>query len=290
LREEENLLKVIAIMFIRQNFEHISITTGGFKDTIKYISANEIEYVRDEVLQSERITQNKEEWTAELITSKVQSLLNWGKQVAADYMEKEKTMPIANEKANANSVREHGESPKSAFTLDDEEFDDFQLDINDEQENLMKLEDLKKLDESVRIFSAQLEATYRENGSSQTKQRAPDTIGEKRYIVIGSNFIMSIKPHPTMLGYGLIVWKRTLRQLLRISYNKEQPNRISFFLKGHPNTLSYADSRVSSTGESKPPSFQDVYTMPQSTEFVKFIQENMANFKKKKQQQANESK
>jgi hypothetical protein len=297
IREEDNLLKVIAMRFLGQGFEHISVATGGFKDTIKYITADEIEYVRDENLQSDRSTQNKEEWTAEVISTKISSIFSWGKKVAEDYIaENEKQQHSTGTSASATSssnktsstqakksgqILKSPEPPKSAFTLEDEDFDidDYHLNEEDDREKIVKLEDLKKLDEFVNIFPATLEATKR---SDQEASNSPvdDQLAEKRYIAVGRNFILSIKPHPTMLGYGIISWKRTLRQLLKLSFAKDDSTKITFTVKGYPGTLSYNVKASTSS-----PTFQELYTMSQSMECIKVIQQNMSLLKKQRNHQ-----
>jgi len=258
LGEEENLLKVIAMRFIAQNFEHISVTLGGFKETIKYISKDEIEYVRDEVRTAKEPSNHPEESTAEHIASRMQNLLSWGKQVATEYMEGDK---VENDDGTSK-VSQFSSRP--AFTLDDDEFedayDDWQMEEQDEEvkEKVIKLQDLKKLDDNVIIFSA-------ETDPASSNKKSAIVPAEKRYIAIGPNFILSIKPHPTMLGCGIILWERTLRQLTKISYRKEKPNRLTFDLKAN------------NSGTSG--SIHDVYIITQHSECIKQLQQNISALK-----------
>lgn len=91
LPDEENLLKVIAMRFLTRGFPHISIAPGGFKDCIKYISSDQIEYVRDEDVEEQKTDWSLEELKklanqvdTSVITSKVKTfgmeLFNWGKK------------------------------------------------------------------------------------------------------------------------------------------------------------------------------------------------------------------
>jgi galactokinase/mevalonate kinase-like predicted kinase len=47
--------------FLNRGFPHISIAPGGFKDCIKYISSDQIEYVQDEDIEED----NKSDWSLE---------------------------------------------------------------------------------------------------------------------------------------------------------------------------------------------------------------------------------
>lgn len=84
-----------------------------------------------------------------------------------------------------------------------------------------------------------------------------------------------MKAHPTQLGYGILIWKRTLRQLLRLSYHKDNPKIITFHLKGKANTLSL---HVNDDKEV----FQETFLMENSTECIKLLKENITKLKSKK--------
>lgn len=267
LADEENLLKVIAMRFIAQNFEHISVTLGGFKETIKYISKDEIEFVRDEVptpahssTDASGSAHSTAEEVKEQIASKVQNLLSWGKQVATEYME---SAEKANHEESTSTKLSHSSS-KPAFTFDDDddEFEDAyenwqQVEQVPKPDRVIKLEDLKKIDPNVALFSVEVDGTTR---VSENEPR------EKRYLAIGSNFILSLKPHPLLLGCGIILWERTLRQLVKITYHKQTPNRLTFDLKS-------ADATDDSI------SIRDVYIIPQHSECIKKLQQNIAALK-----------
>lgn len=105
---------------------------------------------------------------------------------------------------------------------------------------------------------------------------------EHRYIAVGDNFILCMKAHPTMLGTGILIWKRTLKQLLRITYHKQNNTIITFVLAGRANTLS-ADAEATGT-------FQETFIMENSLECTKVIKENMLKLKKQAQQNAQKDK
>jgi hypothetical protein len=257
LPDEDNLLKVIAMRFVANGFEHISTAKGGFAECIKYITNNEIEFVRD-VDSNQSQTQTSDFRATEKIAETVSSLWNWGKKVAEDYInEAEKKVA-----AVAHQREEHSNAPpKSAFTLDsdsDEEIEEERAPKRQAELKVVKIDNLRNM---CKVFAAKLE-----NGGHAA-----------RFIAVGENMILCLKSHPTMLGHAIILWQRTLRQLVRLAYHRDNPNLLTFVIKGYPNTLSYEP-----TGLLTAPTFEERYLMEDAKECIKIIQEETSKLKKKK--------
>jgi hypothetical protein len=195
--DEQNLLNLIAMKFIQNGFPHISIAYEGFKGCIKYISTNQIEYVRDE---------KKEETfdISETLTSLGTEIFGWGKQ---------KLSEITKEK-----------EPESLFSLEDGDEETHNVSMTEEtystRERLVKLDQLKKM-EMMHSFIANV----------------PENPSDTRLLAIGTSMVLCLKPHPTQHGFAMIVWKRLLSQIKSITYKKENSQLVTFVLKGKPDTL-----------------------------------------------------
>ncbi|KAL9658809.1 hypothetical protein ABK040_005963 [Willaertia magna] len=263
LNDEENLLKLIAMKFVANHFPHISLATDGFKGCIKFISSNQIEFVRDES-QSKQSQQNQEEeWT-----SKVSNLLTWGKKIAEDYIKESKVVATNTATIGLTGAKQTlSKIAKPVFALGDdsdteeEETHQQVQNTSTEDEKVIKLDDLNKISENITIFNSHLRRTK-----------------EHRYIVIGDNLIMSIKAHPQRLGYGIIQWKRTLRQIVKLSFKKSDKTAITFTLKGLVDQLNYNPSPT--VNQQEEPSFQEQYTMDEAEKCVQTIQTNVKKLKK----------
>lgn len=235
IQDELNLLKLIAMKFIQNGFPHVSITTDGFKGCIKYITSNQIEYVQDEKKEEEQET---DYGITSTISSLSTNLFGWGKK-QIENLKKEEIVS------------------QPTFSLDDDElaYNSPQEEQNMEDvEREIKMEYLNKIDTNISIF----------------KGNEPGNELAVRYIVIGDNMVLSLKSHSTKLGYGIIVWKRLITHLLKLSFKKENKSYLTLFIKGKPDTLSGDDE-----GE-----FKYSIIIPESMNLIELIQKNLANLKK----------
>lgn len=311
INEENNLLKLIAMKFVADGFQHISTADGGFKDCIQYIVSNEIEYVRDEQAVEEVRRRRMKEGSSRLIDKetqeqlvkvasavgdKVKSLWSWGKQVATEQGNKIREQVVGarsadvptSDNAETRTTRvsssDYVEPPKSAFSLDDDEDDDdgdtdlllaaftSQDDESHSQNEsqTVKIEALKTQDENVKVFLCMLKTG---------KQEQP----EQRYIAVGSQYILSVRAHPTMLGHGIVCWKRSLNHLLRLAYSKADKTSLTFVLRGRPEDVFHIPQfSMTST-------FQESYRMNDAMDCVQHIQQCMTQLKRGERHDARNS-
>ncbi|KAF0984880.1 hypothetical protein FDP41_000779 [Naegleria fowleri] len=275
LPEEENLLRVIAMKFVTGGFPHVSIAIDGFKGCIKFMTSNQIEYVKDETVENVNKNSsgiNTEEWTA-----KVSSFITWGKKMAEEFVNenKDKVPRLGASLTKAKSTIESKIKPVFSLGEEGSGSDDDELsnatattnssggDSSQEPTTVVKIDELSTLGENIKLFTAQTR-----------KSREP------RYIAVGDNLIMCLKPHPQILGSGLILWKRTLRQIVKLSFKKTDNTSLSFTLKGYPNTLSYVPQPHDSTQKDKaPPSFVEQFAMENAQECIELVQRNIQKLK-----------
>lgn len=262
LPEEENLLKIIAIKFLSSGFPHMSTTLGGFKKILPFITEGKVEVVSDHQSVAE---------TSESILSNITSKVKiWGSgffkkeestsatgstgghagdqthSVATTVKKEGTTTAASNHTTSAGSsstAKTVRANDKPSFILEDEE-------NVDDKENLVNIDELNS-EANVFVYAC--------------KAKEEDGHFHPRYIVVSDSSITSLSPYPKKLGYGHVKWQKTLRQLLRIIYNKENPKVITFVLKdehkGH---------------------FEEIYVMQQSMECTRIIQENMSKLKTQK--------
>lgn len=235
IQEELNLLKLIAFKFIQHGFPHISITTDGFKGCIKYISSNQIEYVQDEKKEEE---QEQDYGISQTLSNLSFDIFGWGKKQIENIKKEELITPTF-------SLDEDEQSYNAP-----QEEQDMQ---NKERE--IKMEYLNKIDSNIVIY----------------KGYEPGNQLAIRYLVIGETMILCLKSHSTKLGYGIIIWKRLLTHLIKLSYKKENKQYLSFFMQGKPDTLSADDE-----GE-----FKYTIVLPDSDKCIELVQRNISKMIKK---------
>ena len=284
LPEEENLLRVIAMKFVTGGFPHISIAVDGFKGCIKYMTSNLIEYVKDETLENTK-TSSAEEWTSKVS----ETIFSWGKKAIGDieeYVKEKKLVEQALTKLNSNkesalstlnslkNMEKKLEKTlekriKPVFSLGDNDSDDdistSPTSVESTEATTVKLDDLSKLGDNIKLFTLQLKKNK-----------------ETRYLAIGDNLIMCLKPHPQLFQSGIIQWKRTLRQVCKLTFKKTDATSLAFTLKGFPNTLSYTPHPQSTTDNSPPPSFTEQFTTDKATEIINLVQGNIKKLKENK--------
>ncbi|KAG2374093.1 hypothetical protein C9374_011172 [Naegleria lovaniensis] len=277
LAEEENLLRVIAMKFVTATFSHVSIAIDGFKGCIKFMTSNQIEYVKDETVENANNKNtsgiNTEEWA-----QKVSSFITWGKKMAEEFVNENKDK-VPRLGASLNKAKSTLESKiKPVFSLGEEGSGSDDDDLSNtsavmsgdssqqEPTTVVKIDELSTLGENIALFTAQTRKTH-----------------EPRYIVLGDNLIMCLKPHPQILGSGLILWKRTLRQIVKLSFKKTDSTSLSFTLKGYPNTLSYVPQpHDSSQKDQAPASFVEQLSMEKAQECIELVQRNIQKLKENK--------
>lgn len=287
LPEEENLLRVIAMKFVTGGFSHISIAVDGFKGCIKYMTSNLIEYVKDETAENTKASSSSEEWTSKVS----ETIFSWGKKAIGDieeYVKEKKLVEQALTKLNSNkesalstlnslkniekSLEKTLEKTlekriKPVFSLGDNDSDDdistSPTGIESTDATTVKLDDLSKLGDNVQLFTLQLKKNK-----------------ESRYLAIGDNLIVCLKPHPQIFHSGIIQWKRTLRQVTKLTFKKTDATSLAFTLKGFPNTLSYTPQPQQDNAP--PPSFTEQFTTDKAKEIIDLVQGNIKKLKENK--------
>jgi hypothetical protein len=186
LQEEDNLLKMMAMKFVAAGFEHISIARGGFAECIKYISNNEIEFVRD-IDPRQQQQMHQEVKATEKIAETVNSLWNWGKkgifdfsyltQIVAEEYINEAEKKVATIQQLREELANQSDAPK--YTLDDDSDEEIETSARIAEVKIVKIEELRNI---CKIYSAKLETT---------------TGPVPRFIAVGANMILCLKSHPT---------------------------------------------------------------------------------------------
>jgi hypothetical protein len=116
---------------------------------------------------------------------------------------------------------------KENFSLDSEdENNNNNIEINlytQENEKLIKLEDLNKIEKNMKIFSTKY-------------------YNQKSYLVIGKKFIIFLKENENLFGYCNLIWKRSIHQILEISFDSSNNSEITLLLRGKNGVLFSLDN------------------------------------------------
>jgi len=221
-------------------------------------------------------------WSADNLVSKVKDFWVWGKKVAEAYgneRQQQQQQQVGDSEPSQAKQQQAAstqggeaptgsqEPPKSAFGLDFEDFDDdiehhhhmasSQV-VTEEEEAVVKLSDLKKLG-NVSLFIAQ-----------------DSSLKEQRFIAVGDSFLMCMKSHSSMPGYGHIFWKRSLRHVLRLAYDKSNNKLVSLVLKG-------SRAQVLTVPEVTNESFTEQFLVEKWREFTTVVRDNTVKLKQQKQ-------
>ncbi len=186
--------------------------------------------------------------------------------VAEEYIN-EAEKKVATIQQLREEMANQSDAPK--YTLDDDSDEEIETSARIAEVKIVKIEELRNI---CKIYSAKLETT---------------TGPVPRFIAVGANMILCLKSHPTctcflcsnklVLGYAVILWQRTLRQLVRLAYHRDNQNLLTFVIKGYPNTLSYEPGTALLTA----PTFEEKYLMEDAKECIKVIQEENQKLRKK---------
>mmetsp|Transcript_10156 Transcript_10156/g.37798 ORF Transcript_10156/g.37798 Transcript_10156/m.37798 type:complete len:357 (-) Transcript_10156:1377-2447(-) len=288
---EQHLLQLLAMQFVANGFNRISMVKGGFMSAIKYISGGEVEYVRDEKrsrsgVQSKKnlsgngmdetagvskvgdvdvtvdsvnnadspTTTNSVPNTDTTVTTKLKELWSWGLTKATEYRVVKSHAPIDLDTLHENSTAHNFDSKRlMAFELDDS--DDESIDID-----TMLIQD-EKADMGVSGDKASPQSTLEITTELGLLQKVLDTECDiyactarsrsgdaPRFLILGRNILMLLKPHPTELNKSVVLWHRSLRQVVSMVHNPKT-NAVRFRLKGQANQVLNADRNLQFNSE-----------------------------------------
>lgn len=222
---EDHLIQLICVQFLSRGFKHISYMKEGFQSCIKYISSGEVEFVQDDNIAPFNPVPTGPSTTEQIVnlisdvnvSEKIKGIWNW-----------RSTQNSESNLQQSQNLNDEVKSQIASFALEDSDDESIDIETNVEAQNqkVISQELLIQLDEMKNTFGNEIEIY----------PCSITTNSSKYFFVLGKNTVMLLKTHPYEINCCIILWYRSLRQILKLKQNNTT-NSLQLVLKGNSSEI-----------------------------------------------------